>query len=265
MLYHTDPALYNLAIESFLLGCTGTLYIVDNSEQALQNQLFEHARVKYIFAGRNMGFGAAHNLALQQVSPASDLHLLLNPDITFGPSVLAAIAAKMENEQDIGVVMPRITYPNGELQRVHKLLPSPVDLILRRFIPFAWLRNRINQRYELHSLRQDRPAEIPSLSGCFLVARTNLVKQLGGFDERYFMYMEDVDLVRRIGNVARTVYDPSTVVVHAYAKGSYSNKTLLKYHLASALRYFNKWGWFFDPVRSERNRNTLTEIRKRSI
>lgn len=262
VLYHSDPELYDAAIISFLNGCSGTLYVVDNSAAPLQNDLFAHPRVKYVYAGRNLGFGAAHNLALEHVIPESDLHLLLNPDITFGPTVLAAIAAKMEDERDVGVVMPRVVYPNGDLQRVHKLLPTPVDLIFRRFIPIASLRDRINKRYELHGLRQDRPADIPSLSGCFLLTRTNLIKKLGGFDERYFMYMEDVDLVRRIGNVARTVYEPSAVVVHAFARGSYSNRTLLKYHLKSALLYFNKWGWFFDPVRYERNKNALAGLRK---
>lgn len=262
VLFHTDPGVYNPAITSFLEGCTGTLYIVDNSAVPLENDFFHHPRVRYVFAGRNLGFGAAHNLAVKHVSPPSDLHLLLNPDITFDRSVIGAIAAKMDEERDIGVLMPRVVYPNGDLQRVHKLLPSPADLIFRRFIPIRWIRDHINQRYELHTLRQDRPSDVPSLSGCFLVVRTHLLVQMGGFDERYFMYMEDVDLVRRIGNVARTVYDPSSVVVHAYAKGSYKDNKLLSYHLKSALLYFNKWGWFFDRVRFQRNRRTLSELAK---
>jgi GT2 family glycosyltransferase len=90
--------------------------------------------------------------------------------------------------------------------------------------------------------------------------RTALLQQLGGFDERYFMYMEDVDLVRRIGDLARTVYMPSVHVVHAYAKGSYRNRKLLGYHLQSARKYFAKWGWTIDPIRSQRNRRILQQI-----
>lgn len=260
VLFHNDPALYGPAMQSFLDGCDGVLHVVDNSASPLQHPLFEHPRVRYLFAGRNLGFGAAHNLALARLGGESDAHLLLNPDISFGPDVLPALVRCFDADPSIGALMPRIQYPNGDLQHLCKLLPTPVDLILRRFIPVAAVRDSINRRYELHALRQDRQAEIPTLSGCFLLVRTALLQQVGGFDERYFMYMEDVDLVRRIGDLARTVYEPSVSVTHAYAKGSYRNKKLLQYHLKSAIRYFQKWGWLVDRTRSERNRRMLARL-----
>ena len=157
--------------------------------------------------------------------------------------------------------MPRINYPDGTLQRLCKLLPTPVDLILRRFVPVRSVQNAINNRYEMHDLPQDCLVDVPTISGCFLIVRTELIRRLGGFDERFFMYLEDVDLVRRIGDIARVVYEPKVSVTHAYAKGSYRNKKLLAYHIASAVRYFGKWGWFWDPVRAERNRRTLNKIK----
>lgn len=253
VLFHNDPAYYGLAIKSYLDGCDGVLYVIDNSSTALQHQLFEHPRVRYVFVGRNLGFGAAHNRALALLDGQSYAHLLLNPDVHFGPEILPALMRCLANDASIGAVMPRIEYPNGELQRLCKLLPTPVDLILRRFIPVMAVRERINRRYELHTLSQSFQAEVPCLSGCFLLARTALLQRLGGFDERYFMYLEDVDLVRRIGDVAKTVYEPAVAVIHAYAKGSYRNKKLLGYHLKSAIQYFNKWGWVFDSVRRDRN------------
>lgn len=156
--------------------------------------------------------------------------------------------------------MPRIEYPDGELQRLCKLLPTPFDLIFRRFLPIKLVQQLINQRYELHNLAQDRLTDVPSLSGCFLLVRTSLLENVGGFDERFFMYMEDVDLVRRIGMQARTVYDPSVKIIHAYEKGSYSNKRLLRYHLESAIKYFNKWGWFFDHHRRLKNRDAIRQL-----
>lgn len=262
VLFHNDPAQYGLAMQSFLEGVPqGILFVVDNSAQPLQHPLFSHPRVRYVHAGRNLGFGAGHNVAIARLGGLSDLHLLLNPDIRFGPDVLPALAAQMARQPDIGALMPQVIYPDGELQRLTKLLPTPVDLILRRFIPSEATRERINRRYELHGLPQDRPSDVPSLSGCFLLVRTDLLVSLGGFDERYFMYMEDVDLVRRIGDGARTVYDPSVRVVHDYAKGSYRNRKLLGYHLRSALSYFTKWGWLFDGERTRRNRRVLDLLR----
>lgn len=260
VLFNNDPVQYGRAICSFLEGCEGLLYVIDNSIPALQNDLFTHPRVRYLHAGSNLGFGAAHNRAILFAAGTSDAHLLLNPDISFEPCVLPELLQFLEENPKVGALMPRINYPDGGLQRLCKLLPSPVDLILRRFIPSKFVKELINRRYEMHDLPQNRPSCVPTLSGCFLLIRSELLIRLGGFDERFFMYMEDVDLVRRLGDLAETVYLPSVQVIHAYAKGSYRNRKLLVYHLRSAVQYFNKWGWYFDHERSRRNRKAIEHI-----
>ncbi len=260
VLFHNAPTQYGQAIHCFLDGCDGFLYVMDNSIAPLQHELFAHPRVRYVHAGKNLGFGKAHNRSIAMATGTSDVHLLLNPDISFDPYVLPELVQFLGANPEVGAVMPQITYPDGSLQNLCKLLPTPVDLILRRFIPSERIKAKINQRYEMHELAQDRPSRVPTLSGCFLLIRSDLLARLGGFDERFFMYLEDVDLVRRIGNVAETVYQPSVQVVHAYAKGSYRNRKLLGYHMRSAIQYFNKWGWFFDPTRKIRNRNTLINL-----
>jgi GT2 family glycosyltransferase len=260
VLFHNDAAQYEQSMRCFLGGCDGLLYVVDNSDVPLQHELFAHPRVRYVHAGKNLGFGKAHNRALTMVAGNSDAHLLLNPDISFDQDVLPELVHFLEVNRGVGAVMPRINFPDGSLQRLCKLLPTPVDLIFRRFVPFELFKKKINERYEMHGLVQNKPSRVPTLSGCFLLIRNNLLHRLGGFDERFFMYMEDVDLVRRIGDVADTVYMPSVQVVHAYAKGSYRNPKLLGYHLRSAIKYFNKWGWFFDETRSNRNRNAIKQM-----
>lgn len=260
VLFHNAPTQYGQAMRCFLDGCDGILYVVDNSIAPLQHELFAHPRVRYVHAGTNLGFGKAHNRAIAMAVGTSDLHLILNPDISFDPHVLPELVQFLGANLGVGVVMPQITYPDGGLQRLCKLLPTPGDLILRRFIPFVRFKEKINRRYEMHELAQDRATCVPTLSGCFLLIRSDLLHRLGGFDERFFMYLEDVDLVRRIGDVADTIYQPSVQVVHAYAKGSYRNKKLLGYHLRSAIQYFNKWGWFFDQTRKIRNRDALSNL-----
>lgn len=261
VLYNCATEIFVPAITSFLGGIDeGLLVISDNSETPLSHPLFEHPRVRYIFNNSNLGFSAAHNRAIAAIGAESDFHLILNPDISFGPEVIPHLVSVMHNIQGIGVLMPRICYPDGSLQRLCKLLPTPVDLIFRRFIPIKSIQTAINRRYELHDLPQDRLVDVPTISGCFLLVRTEILLRLGGFDERYFMYLEDVDLVRRIGDVARVVYDPRVCVTHAYAKGSYRNKKLLAYHMMSAVRYFTKWGWCFDSVRRKRNSIVLYRI-----
>lgn len=264
VLYHNDPAIYGEAIASFLASAPeGELWVSDNSATALSHPLFAHPRVHHLHNGANLGFGAGHNQAFARLPQDSDLHLILNPDVRFAPPVLPALQAVMDADSNVGAVMPRINFPDGHLQRLAKLLPSPVDLIFRRFVPSGAVRERINQRYELHDLPQDQPIEVPVISGCCLLVRTAALRRVGGFDERYFMYMEDFDLVRRLGDFSTILYVPTVGVVHDYAKGSYVNRKLLGFHMKSALKYFTKWGWVFDRERGRRNAAVLEHIARR--
>jgi GT2 family glycosyltransferase len=255
VLYRSRKDQFETAIENYLEAVPeGVIYVVDNSPSPLESVLFTHARVIYLHNQENVGFGAAHNRAIRQGCLTSDLHLILNPDIRFGADVLEEIAELFRREPKLVVAMPKIVYPDGSLQRLCKLLPTPIDLIARRFVPVQKLRQRLDYRYEMHELCQQRPSEAPTLSGCFLVARSDALIEADGFDERYFMYMEDVDLVRRLAMKGKSLYVPTVEVVHEYAKGSYRNYRLLSYHIQSAIRYFNKWGWIFDSYRKSRNR-----------
>jgi GT2 family glycosyltransferase len=264
VLFHNNPDVYSQAISSFLSGCDGMICIVDNSGSPLINELFDHPRVVYKFSGSNVGFGAGHNLALKQLSYNSQFHLFLNPDVLFTSEVLPGLLEVFRCDLNAGAVMPRVVYFSGVDQRLSKLLPSPLDLIFRRFIPLKSFQAWINKRYELWGLNMDSITQIPSLSGCFLLCRTPILQALGGFDERYFMYLEDVDLVRRIGDSSKTLFVPFYKVTHKYEKGSYSSRVLLAHHMLSAIKYFNKWGWFFDPARRRRNNQVLELLRPSS-
>jgi GT2 family glycosyltransferase len=260
VLYHNNPDQFGAAIQSFLNGCDGLLTVVDNSSSPIPHRLFSHSRVRYVHSGKNLGFGRGHNLAISLIQEASDVHLFLNPDVIFAPDVLPGLLGYLQENSSVGALMPRVNYPDGTLQYLCKLLPTPFDLFLRRFIPLDRLTGFVNRRYELHGLRQDKPSTVPVLSGCFLLVRYDLLKALKGFDERYFMYMEDVDLVRRVGDKAQTVYLPAFQVTHQYARGSYRSVRLLGYHVRSAVQYFYKWGWFFDRTRKSRNRDALLAV-----
>ena len=103
--------------------------------------------------------------------------------------------------------------------------------------------------------------EVPSLSGCFMFMRVDVLKEVGGFDERFFMYAEDLDLCRRIGEVSKTMYYPGVSIYHAYGKGSYKNRKLLKYHICSIVKYFNKLGWILDRKRTQINKACLERLK----
>ena len=236
------------------VACT----VVDNSPTPDLRRCVTESGAKYIYAGINLGFGRGHNLALRASIEASEYHLVLNPDVHFAPEIPAALYRFMNENPAVGLVMPQIRYPDGTEQRLCKQFPEPLDLISRRFlgnIGKSLFAKRLD-RYELRHLDMGIVREIPCLSGCFMFVRSTTLREVGFFDERYFMYMEDVDLCRRIGARYKTVFYPTVSVTHGYAKGSYNSFRLLKYHLGSAFRYFSKWGWLYDPERVTLNSRT---------
>lgn len=256
VLYNNSSDVYNESILSFLNGSDGILYILDNSEFPLTNHLFTNNRIKYIHAGKNLGFGNAHNKLFFEYCVSSDVHLIMNPDVYFDQHVIGSVLNYFHSNPDVGVLMPKISYFDGQIQNLCKLLPTPLDLFLRRFSP-SFVLSFFKSKYVLSFISQEKVSDVPSLSGCFLFVRSECFKYLKGFDNRFFMYLEDVDLVRRLGMHTRVVYYPFVNVYHGYAKGSYKNFKLLFYHIVSTIKYFNKWGWIFDQYRSIVNKKFL--------
>ncbi|MDR3246584.1 MAG: glycosyltransferase [Prevotellaceae bacterium] len=248
-----------------VLTCTADsiveiIYVIDNSPVDELKIISEYSdKIIYIFNNVNLGYGKAHNIAIRKsIEKQAKYHIVINPDIYFNEGVIETLSEFMDSNIDVGLVMPKVLYANGEIQYLCKLLPTPIDLIGRRFIPFKKYINDRDVRYELRFTDYQTIMEVPSLSGCFMFIRTDILSKTGGFDERYFMYAEDLDLCRKINKIAKNIYFPHVSIYHRYAKESYNNLRLLKYHIISAIKYFNKWGWFFDNERTKVNR----EIRK---
>jgi GT2 family glycosyltransferase len=262
VLYHNSREDVKNVIKSFLgYGSTSILIIIDNSLDDSLSELCINDRVKYIFNNSNIGFGAAHNIAFKEAYILkSDYHILLNPDVHFSPTIIADLEVKLESDFLIGAIMPKIIYPSGSTQYLCKLIPTPIDLILRRFLFVKDLKEKLKKRYELRFFSYDEEVEVPIISGCFMFIRSSILEKINGFDERFFMYLEDVDLCRRINKQSKLVYFPKVKVVHNYEKGSYKSMKLLSYHIKSAIKYFNKWGWFFDNERKKTNLLTLKKL-----
>ena len=246
-------------------GCVARFYVIDNSPNDKWRILEKDyaacgVEIRYIH-NENLGYGASHNLAMQEaIEQGADYHVVLNPDIYFEANVLSELIRFMDANTDAAYVLPRVEYPNGELQYLCKLLPTPADLIFRRFLPKSWGKKR-DDRYCLKASGYDKVMNPPCLSGCFMFMRLSTLKEHGiFFDDGYFMYCEDFDLIRRLHRVAKTVYYPEVKIVHDHQKESYKSRAMLWAHIKSAVRYFNKFGWFFDRERREMNRRILNEI-----
>lgn len=252
------PLFEDLAKEPALLKWV----IVNNGGSDDACAVAESLGARCLHPGRNLGYGAGHNLALRSLEDvAAPYHLILNPDIRLQRRTLGELAAVMDDVPQAGLLMPRVLYPDGSTQYLCKLLPTPLDLVLRRFSvgSLRWLFEKRMARYDMQDFDYSRPAYVPVLSGCFMFARRSVLRSVGGFDERFFLYMEDTDLCRRIGDVSQLLFWPGTTVTHSHAQESYKNLHMLRLHVRAAVAYFNKWGWWRDPVRKTRNIRGLTE------
>lgn len=260
--FHTQHSDLQRLITCVMRAPIDRLFIIDNSSNdELRDFVKDNSRIIYIHS-LNLGYGNGHNVAIRKsIELGAEYHVVLNPDIYWTDDVIKSLRQFMDKTSECGLVMPKIIYPNKETQYLCKLLPTPMDLIGRRFIPISSYQRKHDYMYELHWSGYDKVMEVPSLSGCFMFMRCSVLKQVGGFDRRYFMYAEDLDLCRRIGEISKTIFYPEVSVVHEYEKGSYKNKKLLRYHITSVIKYFNKWGWFFDRKRGLKNKQSIDSIK----
>lgn len=250
VLYHNKKSDIDNVIQSILNSRIDCLCIVDHSNDDNYRSLTKLSdRIHYIHTF-NDGYGKGHNTGYEYCKKFidSDYHVVINPDIYFEPDAIDALALYMDNHHDVGQVMPKVYYPNGDFQYLCKLLPTPTDIFLRQFAP-ASVRDRNDVRYAMKTANYETEMDIPSLSGCFMFFRSSCFERIGGFDPRFFMHFEDIDITRRIGEIARTVYFPEATVIHAHEAAHKKSRKMLYIGLKSAVQYFNKWGWLFDQRR----------------
>ncbi|SEK77686.1 hypothetical protein SAMN04487910_1091 [Aquimarina amphilecti] len=264
VLYNNDIEVVQKAINSFLdTSIKVELFLIDNSPSDSLKKLVNDHRINYFHNPSNPGFGAGHNIAIKKaILSKSDYHLILNPDVYFDKGVIESLLDYSQSDSSIGIVMPKVLYPNGNIQYTCKLLPTPIDLFVRRFIPFDKIKQKMDYRYEVKFSGYDKIMDIPFLSGCFMFCKTSVLEEFGGFDEAFFMYYEDLDLTRRVHGKYKTMFYPKVHVYHIFERASYKNKLLLKKHIKSVFTYFNKWGWFFDFDRIKINKRVIKNIKE---
>lgn len=235
------------------------IYIVDNgmtvsSESSIKEFkrfIAQYEDITYIDAGKNLGFGKGHNLVLPQLN--SEYHAIVNPDILFTEDAFKTIIDYMDSHGNVGMCIPQIVDEQGELQQVYRKEVTVPDMFIRMFC-----KKLFPKRVADHTLQdQDytKPFRVPFGQGSFLVIKTALFKELNGFDDAFFMYLEDADLCKRVNQVSNLIYLPDATVIHKWEQGSHKNMKLFKYHVKSMGHYFSKWGF------TERTRNRRKEIK----
>lgn len=221
------------------------IYIVDNSPEDAEGKeqfvldIEKYKDVMYQPTGQNLGFGKGHNYILERLN--SKYHAIVNPDIILKDDAFLHIIEYMNANPDVGMCIPNIVDEEGNRQLVYRQELTVWDMFVRMFF-----KKICHRRYYKHTMQdQDysKAFPVPFGQGSFLVVRSDVFKKVNGFDEDYFMYVEDADFCKRVRQISKFMYFPGATIIHKWEKGSHKNKKLFLYHLQSMLLYFKKWGW----------------------
>jgi GT2 family glycosyltransferase len=201
--------------------------VVDNaSTDGSPNMVAERfPEVTLIRLDENLGFARANNLGLNHAS--GDLLALVNSDVVVHEDCLQRLAAFLKGRKDVGLVGPRILGQDGRLQRTCRRLPTLWNTTCRALaldnVLFRW---PLFSGREMRHWDQETQAEVEVLSGCFWMARREAVEAVGGLDERFFFYAEDVDWCKRFLDAGwKIVFVPGATATH-FGGGSSSNAPL---------------------------------------
>ncbi|WP_414450230.1 glycosyltransferase family 2 protein [Burkholderia sp. 22PA0099] len=260
VVYRMGPAQLTQTLSSLLValgqldaarpGQRSELWLIDNGDSPASLPVLDAFRAHgidcIVMAGHgNVGYGRGHNLAIERVS--SGYHLVLNPDIDLDADALVAALDFLDAHPDVGLLSPRVEDADGHLQFLCRRYPALLDLFVRGFLPRS-LRQHFEARLVRYEMRDRMTGtevfrDPPIVSGCFMLFRTNTLKQLNGFDSRYFLYFEDYDLSLRAGKVARLAYVPAVRVVHHGGGAARKGFAHIRMFAASAFKFYRRFGW----------------------
>ncbi len=247
VLYKNNLEILKGAIDSFLgTDLKKKLFLVDNSPTDDLRVYFEdNPHIEYIYNNDNLGFGKGHNKVIDLIHNKSKYHLVLNPDVRFSANILTELIEYFRAKDQVGVISPQIIFENGDIQSSSiRRSPSFFDLFVRRSLLNKIFKNRIDYT-EYADKDKSKVLSVDFISGCFQLFDTKVFTKIGGFDPRYFMYMEDFDICRKVKNNNHTViYYPLVKAIHDYERGSTKSFRLFLYLLVSGFKYARKWNSF---------------------
>ena len=222
-------------------GVSLSVYVVDNhsADNTCALVAERYPQVTLLSLEDNVGFGAAHNRVLPLL--ASDYHAIVNPDITFTDDVLTSLSDYLDSDREAVLATPLILNIDGTLQAVPRALPKRRYMFAGQLERLGGIFVKWRDAYTRRNETFETPTPIDFCTGCFMLWRTDVLKDLGGFDERFFMYMEDADLSRRGARFGKLMLCPQAAVTHVWEKASGKSAKFLKIHLRSMRLYFAKW------------------------
>jgi N-acetylglucosaminyl-diphospho-decaprenol L-rhamnosyltransferase len=199
------------------------------------------ADVTIVETGGNFGYGGGVNRGAAAVRPDADVLLVCNADLTVDPTAPKALVAALDADPELGIVGPRIDNTDGSLYPSARTIPGPFDAVGHAFLGLIMPNNRFTRRYRLLDWDHASARRVDWISGACFAIRRDLFDRLGGFNEDYYMYLEEIDLCTRARNAGAAIgYEPAATVVHV---GGVSTRQLPYRMLAEHHRSVLRWWW----------------------
>jgi N-acetylglucosaminyl-diphospho-decaprenol L-rhamnosyltransferase len=230
-----------------------TVLLADNgsTDGTPQAAVERYPNVRLLDMGANLGYGTAVNRAVAQLDD-DDWMIVANPDVQWGPGSIDALLSAAVRWPRAGALGPLVRDPDGSVYPSARHLPSLVRGSMHAVLGPFWKRNPWTAAYR-QELSEPTERPVGWLSGSCLLVRRSAFSQIGGFDERYFMYMEDVDLGDRLGKAGwLSVYVPSAEVLHhkGHSTGHDPANHLAAHHKSTYLFLADRYsGWRLAPLR----------------
>ena len=231
-----------------------TVIIADNgsTDGAPEEAAQRYPNARLLHTGGNLGYGTAVNRAVEEITPESEFVVVANPDVQWGPRSIDLLLEAAERWPRAGSLGPLIRDPDGSVYPSARHLPSLIRGGMHAVVGPVWKTNPWTAAY-----RQERlvPTERPVgwLSGACLLLRRDAFTHIGGFDERYFMYMEDVDLGDRLERAGRqNIYVPTAEILHdkGHSTGRDPAKNLAAHHRSTYTFLADRHSrWWQAPLR----------------
>ncbi len=194
----------------------------------------------------NLGYGRAINSLVSTFEKLPPYIGVLNQDLVWDQGTFEKMLYWLNKNPEVSLAVPKIIDDTGKVQKLCKRHPTVLGLFSRRFI-WSWLKPKwllnYDRWYEMSSYNYNQVFEAQYLSGCCMIIRGESFVRIGGFDERFFLYLEDADLTRRLACEGKCIHLPIAEVQHDWGRGNYKSFLLMLVNLKSAWIYFTKWGW----------------------
>ncbi len=229
--------------------------VVDNgsTDGSAEMVAAEFPMAQLISGHGNVGYPAGNNLGLRALGyadlpghtapDAPRYALLLNPDTELPPQALAQMIAYMDAHPEVGAAGPKLVLPDGSLDLACRRSLPTVEVAFWRLIGFSKLfpRSRRFARYNLTFLNEDEEAEVGSVVGAFMIVRREAIQQVGLMDESFFLYGEDLDWCKRIGEAGwKIMYYPRVQVLHVKRAASRQSRRARLEFVRAFLIFYRK-------------------------